>query len=353
MYNILRTEKVKSRAQITNMVEHNLRLRGQNNIDSSKSHLNIVLTNSLSASTESATDFQEKLSKYYEKLKIKEKTNNVLLMEFVVSASPEFFEKMSPADIKKWADHQVDFFKNEFGEQLKLSVLHLDEKTPHIHFCVSTEMKSIKKYKNQKGEFHKETWSLNADRYNPQFLTDLHTRHYEWNKKFKLKRGVKNSKREHKSLKEFYSMVDKALSTDYQKTITSTIENLQKSFFGNKVSIDELKDKFAPMINSLLKQNKTLKQKYSFDLKNWGKKLSDLQNKLDEEKEELEAERKELQNIRSVYAEAINTKNVDAKTIESLEEEVKALTKLVEKYKPADVKIDLPNGFKSSNRKKL
>ena len=38
--NILRTEKVKSRGQITQAAEHNFRLRDQNNINKTRTHLN-------------------------------------------------------------------------------------------------------------------------------------------------------------------------------------------------------------------------------------------------------------------------------------------------------------------------
>jgi len=149
--NILRTGKVKTRMDITQAVEHILRLRMQANIDASKSNQNCVLVNSLNADLDKASSLQEKLSEHYDSLGIKEKQDNVLMMEFIVSASPEFFEKMEPSKIKEWAEHQVKFFKSEFGEQLKIAVLHLDEKTPHLHFMIGTELESVKKYKNQKG----------------------------------------------------------------------------------------------------------------------------------------------------------------------------------------------------------
>ena len=88
---ILRTAKVKNRTQITQACEHNFRLREQSNIDTSKSHLNQVLVNSLGVDTTIANDLQLKLSKHYQSLGIKERANNVLMMEFVVSASPDFF----------------------------------------------------------------------------------------------------------------------------------------------------------------------------------------------------------------------------------------------------------------------
>lgn len=329
--NILRTAKIKSRGKITEAAEHNLRLRTQHNIDRSKSNQNLVLVNSLNVDLKKASSLQEKLSEHYNSLEIKEKKDNVLMMEFMVSASPEFFEKMEPSKIKEWAEHQVEFFKKEFGDQVKIAVLHLDEKTPHLHFMIGTELESVKRYKNQKGEFFKKSWSLNAKRYDPQFLIELHDRHAIWNKKYKLQRGVKGSMRKNKSLKEFYKVVNDALNADYSKKIESVIDSLETSFLSKKVSIEEIREKFKPVINSLLKQNKVLKEKFAVDFKKWASDLTEVQSKL-------KLEREELKQKREVYADAINRFSVDTKLIQELTTENKYLKNELNKYK--QMKVD-------------
>lgn len=336
--NILRTEKVKSRSQITQSAEHNFRLRTQNNIDSSRSHLNQILVNTLGVDTKKSSDLQEKLSAYYKSIDIKERGDSVLMMEFVLSASPEFFTMpvKSSKEIQTWANDQVDFMKKEFGEQVKIAVLHLDEKTPHIHFMVGTEIKSVKKYKNQKGEFFKETWSLNAKRYNPEFLVGLHDRHYEWNKKYKLQRGVKGSMRKHTTLKEFYRRVDEALNSDYDNAIEKVIDSFttEKGIFGsntNKVTIEEVREKFKPMINNVLKQNKALRAKYAVDIK-------DLMLELVKREQEAELTLKEANARKELYAEAINAKGLDAENLFSVTKKMLALEeenkRLKERYEP-------------------
>ena len=162
MYAILRAKKIKTKIQITNASEHNLRLRNQNNIDPDRSELNQILFNPLGIDQKSPSSFQEKLSEFYSDIGVKEKKDNVLLYEYVATASPDFFKNKSVKQIGKWASDQVKFMKDQFGTQLKLAVLHLDERTPHVHFFVSTELKSVKKYKNRYGECEKETWSLNS-----------------------------------------------------------------------------------------------------------------------------------------------------------------------------------------------
>ena len=46
---------------------------------------------------------------------------------------------MKRPQVDEWAQKQLEFMKTEFGENVKVAVLHLDEKTPHLHFLLSTE----------------------------------------------------------------------------------------------------------------------------------------------------------------------------------------------------------------------
>lgn len=319
--NILRTEKVKTRQQITAAAEHNFRIRTQSNIDASKTPQNRILVNTLNVDTKNASDLQKQLSNFYDGLGIKEKSNNVLMMEFVVSASPEFFEGKTAEQIEGWAAHQVEFFKAEFGQQLKIGVLHVDEKTPHLHFMIGTEFEETKKYKNQKGEFHKKAWSLNARRYNPEFLIGLHDRHAAHNKKYELKRGVRGSLRKHTSLKEFYDLVDKALSTDYEKRIEHTLKGLKTGLLGG-VSLEEIREKFGKTLNEFLKQNKALKKKYDFELK-------DLLKRLSIEKEAFEKERDEVRAQSAYYGEGLKKIMMLEKELVNANKEIEALKKLI------------------------
>lgn len=111
---------------------------------------------------------------------------------------------MKPAQVDEWAKSQLEFMKTEFGDNVKVAILHLDEKTPHLHFLLSTAKRSVKSYKNQHGQFSKETVSLNANRWDPDFLKGLHDRHAQHNQHYGLKRGEPGSKAVHKPVKEHY-----------------------------------------------------------------------------------------------------------------------------------------------------
>lgn len=205
-YNIMRIKKIKDKKKMSDVAGHNFRLRQQENVDSTKSHLNQILLNNLNIDTSKRTGFAEAYSEHYKKLGITPKSNNVLASELIISASPGFFKDKSQLDIERWAQDQVEFAKKEFGEAARLAVLHLDEKTPHLHILLSTEIKSVKRYKNRYGVTEKETYGLNAKRWNKEFLRELHTKHFEHNQSsWGLLRGRSKSTAKHKPVKEYYA----------------------------------------------------------------------------------------------------------------------------------------------------
>lgn len=209
MYNSLRVGKINSKDKMNKTAAHNFRLHSQPNIDASKTPNNRVLLNTLEMDLKQRQGFANAFMGHYTAKGVKEKKGNVLALEMVITASPEMFLDKTPADIELWATEQVEFAQEKFGENCRLAVLHLDEKTPHIHFLISTEHTTTKKYKNRYGVTEKTTTSLNAKRWNPAFLTKLQDDHGILNTKWGLKRGEKGSKRAHKPLKEYYGELNK------------------------------------------------------------------------------------------------------------------------------------------------
>ena len=107
----------------------------------------------------------------------------VLAQEFIISASPEFFDGLSDEKVAIWAEHQLKFMKTSLAIIFKWRFYIWTRKRHTCIFLLSCEEKSLKRYKNQKGEFFREEYSLNAKRWGPDFLRDLHTRHAEHNEK--------------------------------------------------------------------------------------------------------------------------------------------------------------------------
>lgn len=261
-YNIMRTGKIKDRAAITSAAAHNFRIRQQGNIDASRTPLNRVLWNPMQVNLKHADALQKAITGRYEALGVKERKNSVLAQEFIISASPEFFDGLSEEKVQLWAEHQLKFMKNEFGDNLQVAVLHLDEKTPHLHFLLSCEEKSLKRYKNQKGEFFKEGYGLNAKRWGPDFLRDLHTRHAKHNEMLGLKRGEANKNKAHKPLKQYYKelnqqQADLVKGLEKQEAQSKLIEKAREMMAKAKAVMDAQYETIMLMLDILVKKDLT------------------------------------------------------------------------------------------------
>ena len=57
-------------------------------------------------------------------------------VDTLITASPEFFEKKSPKEIQEFFQRAADFLIGRVGkENIVSAVVHMDEKTPHLHLC--------------------------------------------------------------------------------------------------------------------------------------------------------------------------------------------------------------------------
>jgi len=334
MYAIARTKKLKSQGDVSQSAAHNFRTKTQQNINHEKSKENRIIYNPFSVDTTSTTDLNKKLQKYYENLGIKQKDGNVQALEFVVTASPEFFADLPAEKFAKWEAEQVRFFREKFGDNLKMAVLHLDEKTPHIHFTVSTELKSIKKYKNRYGECEKESYSLNAKRFNPAFLRQFQTEFAEINKKFGLKRGIKGSKAKQKDLKTFYREVNRVMSTNYEKNLEREVQvSMQKNErWWDKVlrQVGLVREKLVEetVKPELLRSRRERSIVAAFFGKDRFKRAEKIRNDAEEKKtleKELEAEKKKF--TQSLH-------DTTPKRVRELEKENEALKSELDKLKP-------------------
>lgn len=296
-------------------MQHNLRQKHANNVDLEKSKDNVIYYQHIKN--------VEELKAYYENLEVKEKSNSVKAMEFVFTASPEFFEKATPGQLEKWKDEQVAFAKSQWGDNLQFLVLHNDEKSPHFHAMVSVEETKTHKYKNQKGEFFKKVTSLNARKYNRDYLRNLQTVYAERNKKFGLHRGLKNSNARHTELKEFQATVKKSIEADYEKNIAKAFE---KEFANKKrlgyISYDDVKAFMLHHLNNVYRSKKILK-----DRDDLTKQYRELANKANE----ILKSAGDIKDLRDEYFETVKNGQKLKEDNRQLTDEVNQLKK---KYEP-------------------
>lgn len=66
----------------------------------------------------------------------KVRKDSVLMVETLITASPEFMNSLPPEEQKEYFTMALDFIAERVGKQNILSaVVHMDEKTPHMHLC--------------------------------------------------------------------------------------------------------------------------------------------------------------------------------------------------------------------------
>lgn len=131
-YGICRVQKVKA-AAVGSMQYHNDRLPGEHsnpNIDHSKRGDNAEFIKHGSY----RADVNDRIERF-RKSDRKVRKDAVVLVEGVMTASPEFFEGKSRDEVMAFFRDGFDFVKSEVGEgNMVHFTVHMDESTPHAHF---------------------------------------------------------------------------------------------------------------------------------------------------------------------------------------------------------------------------
>jgi hypothetical protein len=81
---------------------------------------------------------------------IKPRSNSVLALEFVISASKDVYEKVDPHTYLMEAE--IFLAKRFGGENIVSSILHFDESTPHAHIIIVPIQQKAVKWKNRNGQ---------------------------------------------------------------------------------------------------------------------------------------------------------------------------------------------------------
>ena len=80
--------------------------------------------------------YRDEISKRINNAGCKVRKDSVLFIDTLITASPEFFERRSLEDQRKYFKRAVDFLVQEVGrENIISAVVHMDERTPHLHLC--------------------------------------------------------------------------------------------------------------------------------------------------------------------------------------------------------------------------
>ncbi len=131
-YAILRFAKYKG-PEISGIEAHNERTKEQYasnpDVDPSRTHLNFHLVTP-------ARKYRAEAERQIKEAGCRTRTDSVRMVEALVTATPDFFKGKKKTEIKAYFQEALDFIrKNQVPETIISAVVHMDEKTPHMHLC--------------------------------------------------------------------------------------------------------------------------------------------------------------------------------------------------------------------------
>lgn len=176
---------------------HNDRTRETPNADPERQHLNRVLIGD-------DRNVREAVSQIIEEHGGKPRSDSVEAVEYVLTASPEWFDERDPEKYREKVDRfvgqAVKFLEDpRSGGRVAKAVLHMDERTPHV-------------------QAHKvpidPDGKLNAKHYfgGREKMCAVHDLYAEYMSPLGLERGRRGSRATHQRVKEFYASINREVT---------------------------------------------------------------------------------------------------------------------------------------------
>lgn len=141
-YAILRFAKYKG-PEIGRIEAHDERTKEQYasnpDVDTSRSHLNYHLV-------EPQAKYRAVAEQQIAAAKCRTRSDSIRVVEALITASPEFFKSKKKAESREFFERALEFIKkNQSPDTIISAVVHMDEKTPHMHlsFVPLTEDKRL------------------------------------------------------------------------------------------------------------------------------------------------------------------------------------------------------------------
>lgn len=186
---VMRADKVRSAGHLANLVRHATRELPPDNADPSLKHLNRTLAGAATA--------DGVMGAFRELWPTKRRRDAVLAIEYVMSASPEWWEQASDQHKTDFVHSSIRWLEGKYGAENIVSVtLHRDEVTPHLSVFV-VPLKEGK---------------LNASKFigNRSQMAEDQTTYAASLKHLGIVRGIEKSQAEHVKPSEFYGRLKAA-----------------------------------------------------------------------------------------------------------------------------------------------
>ena len=131
-YAILRFAKYKG-PEISQIEAHNERTKetyaSNPDIDPTRTHLNFHLI-------KPQDKYRAESNRQIKEAGCRTRSDSIRVMEALFTATPEFFKGKKRSELKEFFGEALEFIKqNQAPETIISAVVHLDEKSPHMHLC--------------------------------------------------------------------------------------------------------------------------------------------------------------------------------------------------------------------------
>lgn len=210
---ILRVKKLSSVQNLIGSLKHNFREIPTDNANPEKKQQNnhfktsyrdngiehdILINNTQKAMKR----FNDRITKIQTNGKIR--SNAVLAVEYLLTASPEWWARSTPEQRKEWKRKNLNFLIQKHGlHNLIAATYQVDETTPHISAFVVPEING----------------KLNARHFfgGRKKLSELQTEYANEMADLGLSRGIENSKATHQTIKQYYSKINSFFKHEFKE----------------------------------------------------------------------------------------------------------------------------------------
>ena len=292
-YAILRTAKLKSFGEIGGSLSHNYRTRHTPNADPIRTPFN-------SHSSHTASSVMDGIKQH---LPEKVRSNAVLCVEYLITASPEWSGWKDKAQEADFFQRSVEWLEARHGKEHVIATsVHRDESTPHlIAYVVPIDSQG----------------KLNARSFlgGRATLSKMQTDFHEKVKDLGLERGLEGSKAEHKTVKEFYAELQEPLPKSEKINI-----NIQRLDVDNQPK--------SPFYDT----------KYEHGVRVMDAVYSDIESQVNEIKKDFEIKLREMQanferNLRIERQKSESQRKAHEKAVDALQKNINSINDLKDEYK--------------------
>lgn len=209
-YQIMRTAKLSSSGNVGASLAHAFRARETLNADKERTPRNQHM---------GAKSVEEAMAKYRALLPEKSRSNAVRCIEYVITASPEAYEKLKGKEWTKYINEGLKWVNEKHGKGCFYACYHQDETTPHLSvFVVPLD---------EKGHLNARSF-LGGRAKLSAMQTDFHEK---VGKNFGLDRGLMWSKATHQTIRDYYKKMgelEKAIEPPKRKMLEKDEEYAER-----------------------------------------------------------------------------------------------------------------------------